>query len=109
MAEHSTSLVSSQRVRVGDTVLIHMEDDTTRPMIVSAVGLLHKGGKGLRLSGAIFCLPGDRLTALDGRDDPAQVYGQTSLHNVVLYGSLLKEGSGPGQWVTRPTNLPAGR
>jgi hypothetical protein len=105
-------LVSSQRVTVGDTVLIHMEDNTTRPMIVSGVGLLHKGGKGvtsLRLSGAIFCLPGDRLTTLDGRDDPAQVYGQTSLHQVVLYGSMLKEGSGPGQWATRPTNLPAGR
>lgn len=102
-------------VAIGDVVLVRVDEGLRRPMIVTFAGLVSGGStkKEFRLSGTLCCEPDDYSRpifrgAFDRTTDPARFHGRPSKVCPVAYGEFLAEGSGLGQWITRPTNSPAG-
>jgi len=116
-------------ITLGDVVLVKLDEGVRRPMIVSVVAQLPiydrihatvenptaaSTGKELRLSGTIFCEPEDQTlpalrSGVDRPNDPARIHGRPDRYHPIVYGEALRPGSGIGEWITRPTNLPAGR
>lgn len=96
---------SGSRVEIGDTVLVKLDESIRRPLIVTQV----KAG---RVCGTLFCEPDDHTTSgirTVGQTgtDPARIVGRPDRHATAVYAEFLSEGMGLGQWITRPTHLPA--
>ena len=78
---------------------------------------LHKGPDQrepeLRLSGTVFCEPEDHTTPAfrltPSATDPMRFHGRPERLTPACYATGLREGTGIGEWTTRPTNLPSGR
>lgn len=105
-------------MEVGDTVLVKLDDQTRRPLIVTRVGLVNVAPPMQperlepRVSGLICCEPDDHTsmavrTLGQGSTDPARITGRPDRLLPLCYGEYLREGSGIGEWTTRPTRLPA--
>ena len=101
-------------VALGAIVLVCLGQGIQRPMIVSGRELYRKDDRSdpeLRLNGSIFCEPEDHTTPafreLATKQDPARIHGHPQRTFPVAYGEWLRRGSGIGEWMTRPTNLPA--
>lgn len=111
------------RVQVGDIVLVRVEEGVYRPLLVTVTGMVTVHDRAtptvephsrevFRISGTIFCEPDDHARPLfrgwtAGGTDPARVTGRPDRLLTLAYGEYLVEGPGVGQWMTRPTNLPA--
>lgn len=102
-------------VQIGDLVLVRVDEGLRRPMIVTFAGSVAAGGlkREFRLSGTLFCEPDDYSRpifrgAFDRTADPARFHGRPSRTCSVAYAEFLAEGSGMGQWITKPTNSPVG-
>lgn len=115
----ATAWPTATRIRVSDLVLVKLDTDIIRPMLVTWVGRVRVGRPlvdqeqrtEVRVSGTIFCEPDDHLTsALRGfgaPDDPARFHGRPERYHTTIYGEQLAYGTSIGQWVPRPTLLPA--
>jgi len=102
-------------VQIGDIVLVRVDEGQRRPMIVTFAGQVNTGPekREFRLSGTVFCEPTDYAGPIfggkfDRAQDPARFHGRPSKTCPVAYGECLAEGSGMGQWITRPTNTGSG-
>jgi hypothetical protein len=117
----------TRAVALGEIVLVKLDETIRRPMIVSSVltvpiydrinatvenpraePVRHE----LRISGTIFCEPEDHtLPGLRGTietvHDPGRIHGRPDRYHTIVYGEALKPGPGIGEWVTRPSILPA--
>lgn len=96
--------VKLPHVQVGDIVLVKVDEQVRRPLLVSAA---HPDGS---VSGSIFCEPEDHTRpAFRGWEsgDGARITGRPDRLLALGYGELLQPGSKLGQWIPRPTNLPA--
>ena len=87
-------------VQNGDTVLVCIDAELWRPLIVSRLW------PGNRLSGTLCCEPDDYTRgvfrgAIDRREAPARIEGRPSTMVPVAYGRQLAEGLGLGQWRRR--------
>lgn len=124
MGGPSTNLDRGQRghqsqVLIGDLVLVKLDEHIRRPLLVSSVHQINvappmqEARLETRISGTLFCEPEDHSTPAirslgQGTPDPARITGRPDRHQTGCYAEHLKEGMGLGEWVTRPTNLPAG-
>lgn len=100
---------------LGETVLVRVDTDLFRPLLVSSVTRLNylKPGSAAsesitewRINGTIFCEPDDYMRGvfrgmLDRAGDPARIEGRPSRVNPIAYGQHLAEGDGIGQWKRR--------
>lgn len=103
---------NSRYPSVGETVLVTVDANAVRPMIVSSltrvqIGLAKDAPMELRVSGTIFADPGDHNTpAFRGWSmstaDPARIHGRPDRLLTVGYGEHLAYGLGIGQWSFRP-------
>ena len=89
------------KVSIGDTLLVKLDENIRRPLIVTKV----KDG---RVCGTLFCEPDDRTTPAirtlgQGSSDPARIVGSPDRHATTVYAEHLQEGMGLGEWITRPT------
>lgn len=112
-------------VEVGDTVLVKIDQEVRRPMIVSTVELIEVGlrdtptaaaqdsRRELRVSGTIFADPLDHTApafrgAVDRQGDPARITGRPDRMLSQGYGEHLAPGMGIGQWIPKPARIPSG-
>lgn len=113
-AAPSTEPPAAPRVVLGDTVLVRVDTDLWRPLLISSVtrlNFLKPGDNGQpvaewRINGTIFCEPDDYMRGvfrgmLDRSGDPARIEGRPSRVNPIAYGQHLGEGDGLGQWKRR--------
>ena len=107
----------SGRPAIGDIVLVRLDADCVRPLIVSEAGIVACGPSSapveeFRINGTICCEPSDHTTpafrTLGSTTDPMRIHGRPERTLSVAYGEYLREGRGIGEWQTRPTNLSAG-
>lgn len=117
--ERSISSRQDSPVRIGDTVLVKLDEHIRRPLLVSSVHTVNVAlpmqpvSLQWRISGTLFCEPEDHSTPAirtlgQGSPDPARITGRPDRHQTCCYAEHLKEGMSLGEWITRPTNLPAG-
>jgi hypothetical protein len=110
----------------GDLVLVRIGDHH-RPMIVTVVTIVpiytriaatvenpqaEAVRREVRLSGTIFCEPEDHTApafrgALDQLHDPARIHGRPDRLLNIAYAECLRQGSGVGEWLSRPGPGPA--
>lgn len=106
---------------VGDLVLVKVDESIRRPMLITACGSVlvfdrpsdASGRQEFRVSGTIFCEPDDHARpafrgALDRQGDPAAISGRPDRMLPLGYGQSLAYGTGLGQWIPKPSQLPAG-
>lgn len=86
-------------VSIGQVVLVRIDDQIWRPLIVAAV---HPDGS---ISGPLMCEAGDHtrpaFRAWESHDG-ARISGRPDRHLPIGYGELLQPGMGLGQWMRRP-------
>lgn len=102
-------------VKLGDIVLVRLDANVLRPLIVSSVdrytppvatGEAPKPAQ-WRVSGLICCCPEDHTTpglrGNLGRDhhDPMRIHGQPGRYQPYAFGEMLQGGRGIGQWVVK--------
>lgn len=93
------------RVGVGDVVLVRIDVEIRRPLVVAAV---HPDGS---VSGALICAADDHLREVFRgweSHDGARIVGRPQRNNPLAYGELLHAGTGLGEWLPRPAQLPSG-
>lgn len=109
--------------RMGDLVLVRLDRDLVRPMLVTSAVFVPVGVRttptvenptGLpgaverRLSGVLFCEPDDhtaqvfRTVGVAG--DPARVHGRPDRQLPIAYGEYLRCGTAVGQWSWQEEN-----
>lgn len=110
---------SGRLPQVGETVLVKVDLEVVRPLLVTAVTRLQQPLPGaapgdrvpvrttVRVSGTIFCDPEDHTRpafrgTLDTVADPAHISGRPDRLLPLGYGELLLEGRAVGQWQFRP-------
>lgn len=106
----ASAIPSTNRPRIGDTVLVCLLRGIYRPLMVTraCVVPIHQIGlpgpqEEFRLSGVIFCEPEDHNTdALRGGaerpHDPARIHGRPDRLTPYAYAEALAPGDGIGQW-----------
>jgi hypothetical protein len=108
-------------VDIGDTVLVQIDADVRRPMILTKVGLVEiftrpsdtQSRTEFRVSGILFCEPDDHTCAafrggIDRVGDPAAISGRPDRVLPVGYGEALSYGTELGQWIPRPRSTGEG-
>lgn len=120
-------LVRVALVTLGETVLVKLDENVRRPMIVTATAEIPIYDRvnatvenpqaapttvEFRASGTIFCEPEDHTTpGLRGQgerpNDPARIHGRPDRYHPIVYGEALRPGTGIGEWIKRPSNLPS--
>lgn len=105
------STTKAPLIQVGDDVFVCLDTMIHRPMKVTAVTHLTLKVEGrdvtsVRASGVVFCEPEDHSTHAirtlgSGTKDPARFHGRPERLNPFVYGELLSEGTGYGQWRRR--------
>jgi hypothetical protein len=111
-------------VQIGDIVLVKLGDDIRRPLLVTHTETVTIGLRDtpttaptptqqeFRVSGVLCCEPEDHVLpalrgACDRAGDPARITGRPDRQMPFAYAAWLAEGTGIGQWIPRPTHLPA--
>lgn len=109
------------RVRIGDTVLVHIDVNLQRPLIVSQAAMVAIPARinvtagedptaplktEFRVSGTIFAEPEDHTRPgfrgwAAGGADPARISGRPDRLLPLGYGECLAFGTAVGQWTTR--------
>ena len=96
--------------RIGDIVLVRLDPETVRPLIVTVsdyYGVLSNPVcMEWRVSGTICCEPEDHSRAAfrgggELLKDPARIHGHPDRLLPLGYGELLREGDGIAQWRIR--------
>lgn len=87
-------------VRLGQTVVVRLDEDLWRPMLITSGTM--DGEQRLRLSGSIHCQPEDR-TSVGCRgwaSGISRIVGDLGPTNLLMQGVDLLPGGGIGQWQT---------
>jgi len=98
--------------------MVKLDEHIRRPLIISRVATINIAPPmqaeffETRVSGTLFCEPDDHQTPAvrtlgQGSPDPARITGRPDRLLPQCYGEYLREGTGLGEWITRPTRLPA--
>lgn len=84
-------------VQVGDVVLVRLDPETWRPLLVACV---HPDGS---VSGGLTCADGDheRVGLRGWERGDAQIQGRPSWHVPIAYGRHLLPGERIGEWRPR--------
>lgn len=96
---------AAQHVEVGDILLVKVDEDLRRPMLVT---LRWADGSA---SGTLFCEPDDYSCPVFRGWSRADARISMAVRSTVLlgYGVKLRPGLELGEWIPKPRHLPTGR